>query len=351
MTIFLKNIPGSLPIFRLVQIWFLAITALLFVVTISCKEGNSASETDDVNVLESGPFKDLSKQIRNSPDNPSLYIERGQLLSQHQLHKLAATDFNKAWQLQPDEKTGLLTSANLFLAGSDKEAIDFLLTCSKKFPSNPEFPRRLGEAYQQLGKTREALAQYDTILQQDSGNFEAWYEKAALLAQAGDTIEATGALETAYSIQPLQHYGISLANLYAESRNAKVLELCNELIAKDSTGELTDAVFVKGIYYSNTGQKDKALEEFENCINRDWKFIDAYIEKGIILYTDRNIDEALKTFALAAKVSNTDPDAYYWMARCFESIGKKDEAVDNYRRALALDRTFIEAARGMERLK
>jgi tetratricopeptide (TPR) repeat protein len=351
MIFFPRNFPGTTEVLPLLKKGFVLLYTIFFFLALSCNDSDTNKTGNQNGILNTPPFKVLSDKIHNSPNNPAFYLERGELLSQRQMHKLASADFTKAWQLNPDEKTGLLASANLFLAGSDQQAIDFLLVCSRKFPSNLEFPRRLGEAYLQLGRTREALSQFDILLQQDSGNFEAWYEKGALLAQSHDTVNAIRSLEAAYSLQPLQHYGITLANLYAESRNRKALPLCDELIAKDTAGELTDAFFVKGIYYANTGQKEKALEEYENCINRDWKFIEAYIEKGIILYKDRNIDEALKTFALAAKVSNTDPDAYYWMARCFESIGKKEEAKENYRRALALDRSFIEAARGLERIK
>jgi len=53
---------------------------------------------------------------------------------------------------------------------------------------------------------------------------------------------------------------------------------------------------------------------------------------------------------MTATVSNTDADAYYWMGRCFEATGKKDDAITNYQRALALDRTFSEAREALRRL-
>ncbi len=159
------------------------------------------------------------------------------------------------------------------------------------------------------------------------------------------------ALEKSFALQPLQLSGVSLANLYAETKNPKVLLLCDELIKTDSAKELADPVFIKGIYYANIRKSAEALEQFEECIRRDWKFTEAYIEKGIILYHQHNIDEALKTFALAARVSNTYPDAYYWMGRCFETSGKTAEARTNYYRALALDRNFTEAREGLKRLQ
>jgi Flp pilus assembly protein TadD len=63
------------------------------------------------------------------------------------------------------------------------------------------------------------------------------------------------------------------------------------------------------------------------------------------------MDAALKTFELAATVSNTNPDAYYWQGRCYESIGKKEDALNNYVRALALDKNFVQARQAIERLR
>ncbi len=79
---------------------------------------------------------------------------------------------------------------------------------------------------------------------------------------------------------------------------------------------------------------------FNECIRRDWKFADAYIEKGIVLHDLKKYDSALKVFTTAATVTNTNADAWYWMARFYEVKGKKELALVNYKRALALDKEF-----------
>jgi TolA-binding protein len=47
-------------------------------------------------------------------------------------------------------------------------------------------------------------------------------------------------------------------------------------------------------------------------------------------------------------VDNSNPDAYYWLARTYDAMQKKEEAIENYERTLALDPKFKEAR---ERLK
>jgi tetratricopeptide (TPR) repeat protein len=144
---------------------------------------------------------------------------------------------------------------------------------------------------------------------------------------------------------------LELAHLYAETKNALALNICDEVIMKDESRQLVDPFFIKGIYYSNSNQFESAIIQYDSCIHRDWKFTEAYIEKGIVFFKQKNMDEALNTFQLAARVSNTYPDSYYWMGRCYEKINRKEEAIASYERALSLDRNFGEAKEALKRLK
>jgi tetratricopeptide (TPR) repeat protein len=220
-----------------------------------------------------------------------------------------------------------------------------------KWPANPDLHRRLSEIYTQLGENKKAISQYDEWARQDSMNFEVWYEKGVLLAQLADTPAAIQALEKSYSVQPINYNGLALASLYAATLSPKVLTLCDELIHKDTSGIINDVLYLKGSYYSDSKQYDKAMQMFNECISRDWKFSDAYIEKGIILHDLKKSDSALKEFTMAATVANTNADAWYWMARIYEEQGKKDLALVNYKRALALDKKFEEAREGIRRVE
>jgi tetratricopeptide (TPR) repeat protein len=59
----------------------------------------------------------------------------------------------------------------------------------------------------------------------------------------------------------------------------------------------------------------------------------------------------LSIFQLAATVSNSNPDAYYWIGRCYEISGKKEDARIYYERAAALDKNFAEARAALKRVK
>ncbi len=272
-------------------------------------------------------------------------------MSQHNMHEIAVNDYKRSWELRPEEGTGLHYASTLSIIGRTGEAVNLLQECLKRYPSNSDFAGLLGDIYVQSGRLKEAQALYEQELAADSANFEAWYEKGLLLEKAKDTAGAIASLKKAYALQPVNTYALELAHLYAEKGNNAALLLCDEVLLKDSTRELLDPFFIKGIYYANTGQNAKALIQFDSCIRRDWKYTDAYIEKGILFFHQKKYNDALGVFQMAITVSNTYPDAYYWLGRCYEVTGKKDEAIIYYQQALALDKDFSEARDRINKLK
>jgi len=320
---------------------------------LSCKGPAGKKSDDSEDLLQHPPYATLTDSIRQMPSGQAaeLYRRRGDLLAQNNLHEIAVKDFKSAWELQPEEGTGLRYASTLSIIGRTGEAVKLLRDCLKRWPDNRNFSGLLGTIYQQSGKANEALDLYTALLATDSLNFDAWYEKGILLAKTKDTAAALSALQRAYTLQPVNTYALELAHLYAENRNSKALALCDEVLAKDSTKELVDPLFIKGIYYSNTSQYVKAIVQFDSCIRREYKFTDAWLEKGIAQFRQKNYEQALATFRMTTTISNTYPDGYFWVGRCYETTGKKEEALIYYQEALALDKNFTEAKEAIKRLK
>lgn len=329
-----------------VKLMMAGITVCLF----SCASNDKSSDEKKHKVLYSAPFKGLTDSIEKSPDDIELRLRRAALLSQNNMHQVATADYKRSWEITGDENIGLMYISNLLLADQVQQAIKLLGEGTEKFPENTEYNRRLGEVYLQKGEFGKALKQYDDLIAKDSTNFEAWFDRGNLQAKMKDTNEAINSLETSFSLLPINYSGLALANLYVSRKDPRALEVCNILLSRDSTETQTEPVYMKGVYYAEVKEYDNALKQFDECIRRDWKMTDAYIEKGIILFERKNYPEALKVFNMAATVSNTDADAYYWMGRCFENTGDKEKAVLNYQRAYALDDSFMEARAAIRRL-
>lgn len=308
-------------------------------------------ETSPDKLLSAAPYAGLTDSIGRFPNDPRLYAQRGLLLSQNDHHELATADYKKAWDLDPVEPMAIEYVNNLMLVNKPREAIAFLKECIANWPQSVDLHRRLSEIYEQTGQHSKAISLYDEILQTDSLNFEAWYNKGILLSRLKDTAGAIDALERSYAAQPVYYNGITLAGFYATMRNPKTPALCDELIAKDMNGEYPDAHFIKGLYYSYIKKYDSANVLFDTCIRRDWRFSDAHVEKAVIQFEKKNYDEALKILRVALTVNNINPDTYYWIGRCNEATGKKDMALEFYERALAIDPEYEEAREAMKKLR
>ena len=137
-------------------------------------------------------------------------------------------------------------------------------------------------------------------------------------------------------------YGICLATFMANAQQSSESADFNKYSVK-----------MESAMNAASKEKDypKAIALFDEAMRRDWRFIEPYIEKGIILYEQKNYDEALKTFQFATNISYTNADCYYWTGRCYEAISKKEEAIDYYYKALTFDKNFKEAREALKRLK
>jgi tetratricopeptide (TPR) repeat protein len=320
------------------------------IVLFSCRsKDKTAAAFDDL--LQQPPFKVYTDSIRDEPKKANLYFTRGQLLLQNQQLDAALPDFEKAWQLDRSDVTAYAYGSMLINLQRYDSAIQHLQAVSKTFPNNLDLKERLGYAYTQKKQPKEALAVYDAILASDSTAFRIWAAKAYLLQETAGDSAALPALEKSYSLQPTSSVGEDIALIYADTKNAKTLAFCDLLIRRDSAGTSVKPYFCKGRYYNITGNTAAAIKMFDYCIKEDYNFADAFMEKGEILYNQKQYEEALKIFVLTKNNNNSFADAYFWTGKCLEALGKTGPAALEYERAFALDKDFTQAKEAMERLK
>lgn len=199
----------------------------------------------------------------------------------------------------------------------------------------------------------EALTQNDTLLGIDSSNAGLWYRRGAIFLQSGDTVNAIAALKKSVEKAPMfAEPLLQLSAVYANQLKPEALTIANRIInLAEEPRVASQARFIKGLYYSNINNKVKALEAFDECIKNDYTFLEAYIEKGLLLYDQQRYAEALQVFERAIQVSNTFAEAYYQCGRCREALGDKAEAKLYYQKTLGLDKDFAAAREALERME
>jgi tetratricopeptide (TPR) repeat protein len=315
----------------------------------SCHDKKKTSPFDDI--LSQPPYTDLTDSIKKEPGSDELLFRRAVLLNKNNLPEPALADFQRAWSLNKDERYAL-GIGTLLLDKKPDSAIIFLNSALKELPNSLLLQLNLARGYDAKNKTEEALKICNDILLHNPNQVDVLKMKADLLVKNDDQPGAIEILERAYSITPFDiDLNYLLADKYAESNNVKVISLCDSMIKKDSLHIHPEPYYYKGIYFSNINDKAKALTLFTEAIQHDYYFLNAYIEKGRVLYDQKKYMDGLKTFQLANTIKPTFPDAYYWMGKCQEALGQKEEARLNYEKAYGLDKTFTEAKEALENLK
>ncbi|MEP7372047.1 MAG: tetratricopeptide repeat protein [Chitinophagaceae bacterium] len=322
----------------------------LIVFTWGCNsDENATSPFGDI--LFQPPYASITDSIRKQPGRDDLYFRRAVLLNKNNLPEPALADFRKAWSLAPAETYAMGVSNILFEKKPDS-AVHFLRKAIEEVPTSLFLRLNLAKTYDAMGKTDDALAACNGLLEIEPGQINTLILKSDLLLKKEDTTGAIAALAKAYSFAPSnREISNKLAYQYAEAKNSKAILLADSLIAKDSLHFYAEPYYVKGMYYSNINDRSKAIRFFDETIKLDHRLLNAYIEKGKILLSQKKTADALKTFELANTITPSFPDAWLWMGRCLELMGQKEEAKLNYEKAYSLDKTFTEAKEAAEKIQ
>jgi tetratricopeptide (TPR) repeat protein len=303
-------------------------------------------------ILSQPPYDKISDSIDKAPKNAPLYLRRGTLLYSNGEIGLAENDLRTAWQLDPKEEEYALRLTTILKQRNADTAIAFLQDALKKLPTSIGLQILLARGYQSKNQLEKSLAICNDVIKKYPGQLDALTLKAEILKQQNKNDEALLVLQQAYTYAPgdveLVH---QLAFEYAEAKNPKALSLADSLIKVDVEKRHAEPYYFKGLYHENKGNYTEAIKYFDEAIQHDYNFLDAYLDKGQTYYDQKKYSDALKTFHLTTTVFPSEALPYYWIGKTQQALGKNEEAKLNYQRAYGLDKSLTEAKDSADRLK
>lgn len=324
--------------------------SILFISIVIAACGDEGIQSPYDNMLEEPPFGIITDSINKAPKDDGLYYRRGLKLKEQNLPEPALADFQQAWSLNKKEEYAVHITS--ILLDKDPAAAEKFIKEALRLIPSIFFELQLAEAYVLQNKNDAAIAIYDSILEKEPRQIDALMKKAELLELKGNTAASLQNLEQAYALAPFDaELSYALAYKYAEQQNPKALQLSDSLIRMDSSGSHAEPYYFKGVYYANAGNKQKALELFDEAILHDYNFFDAHMEKGVIYFDQGKYKEAYEIFERVITISPSYANAYYWVARVQEQQGLRKEARLNYQRAYGLDKSLTQARQAADKLK
>jgi tetratricopeptide (TPR) repeat protein len=324
-------------------------------VLFSCQSGNSGQDTTSAgadSALYAPMVQPLTDSIAQFPKNEGLYFRRALLLFNTD-PALSLKDFEKAAHLKPDVTD--------FWAGAGEAAIileQYPLAIAhfrralKTSPGYPYLEYRLAIALIE-NKQYKAADSLASVLGASSGTHDkAYYLKARIAEENKDTTLAISHLTTAIDQAGLQSdYDavMELGDLLMERHSPAAVKYYKLAAQLDSLN--SEPLVSLGQYYEQEHNLPDAITAYNHSISVDPDDETAYLALGKINIHQQKWKDALRYFDLAAKAAPAEAEAYFYRAQCYEKLGRKEDAIDDYVKALTFRKEYPEAKAALNKLK
>jgi len=221
---------------------------------------------------------------------------------------------------------------------------------ANRYPDSLILQEDLIQYYRENGNYDMAIKVADRTIEKHNHIARLYNIRGTLAYEDDDTTTAIKSFEKAVSILPDPEYVVSLAILYARTKNPKSITLADRIIKTTKASEDEKAYFIKGLYYSSAGDKKKSIDYFDKALNLSYTFMDAYREKALSLYAMGKYNDALSVMDKALTINNTWDEGYYYSGMILEKMNRRYDAILSYQNALKLSPDYSEARDALTRL-
>ena len=195
-----------------------------------------------------------------------------------------------------------------------------------------------------LGKYENAVRAFDKILKLTPDNAAVLYQKGRALAKLLRFDEVSGALEASLRTARIT----SLTSGY-EGNGAVTNSGGSKRLSGISTGQLRfhrtteQRGTGKGRSYLDLARYSDAISCFDQVLSGDGRCAGALLNKGSALLSLGEFGPALDSLVKALDLKPQNANGWYDRAIALTELGRYDEAVASYDRAIAINRKYTHA--------
>jgi len=200
----------------------------------------------------------------------------------------------------------------------------------------------LGLQLHNAGRLIEAEQCYQSILQQNTNNAQAWHYLGVLSIQKGNIQQGIERIELALKIQPnfieaLNNLGVTLSE---QGREEEAIDYYQR--ALEIQPNFVEALNSLGIIYSKQGASERAIAIFQKALQIKPDYADALNNLGITLSNQEKIEEAIETYTRAIAIKPNYAEAFNNLGFAVSKQGNLNLAIEYYQRALALNPKYLD---------
>jgi tetratricopeptide (TPR) repeat protein len=249
----------------------------------------------------------------------------------------AATAFTGCILKRPDHAHAYFSRANAYRQlGRYGEAVADYSTAIELDPKHANAWSNRGSAYAKLGRPDKALADYSQAIELDPEFASAWHNRGWAYHKLGQPDRALADYSKAIELDPKYARAWSERGVAYNwlGRPDKALADCSKALGLDP--EFAHAWYNRGIAYAKLGQPDKAVADYSRAIELDPNNVEAWSNRGNAYYRLGRPDKALADYSQAIELDPEFAHAWYNRGATYTNLGQPDRAVADFSKAIEL---------------
>jgi tetratricopeptide (TPR) repeat protein len=301
-------------------------------------------------LLDKGDFEAAVEQLRTAlslgPSHANTYLNLGLALSGLERNSEALNAYDQAARLDPTNISALsgrglsLSKLGKFEEAlqAQQEAVEALRESGRADdPAYIQIYQHLAEVLANLGRWNEARDVIEEWERRAPNDAAVHYARGVVSDNLDQYEQATQAYKIAVRLMPdfpqaLGGLGTDLVRLGQPEAAIGPLEQAIQL--DPDNGSLR---FNLGLVHKTMNRFADAAQSFQEAVQLGMETVDAYAELGYSRLQMGNLDGALAAYAKAEERDSHDPIIPQNMGLIFASVGRFQEAIASFRRALELD--------------
>ncbi len=317
---------------------------------ISACGGKTSPHAVDKSSTGNAALDDINNKISADPGNASLYADRAAIFLEYNNYDNALSDLEKAITLDSMQPAfySLLTDVYIGYFKS-WQGLRVMNKAAELFPEHIPTLLKLGRTQLLLRLNAESMKTIDKILTMDPANADAYLLLGMNFKETGDTARAINSFQKAVNFNAdLIDAWINLGQLHETRGHAVAVKYYNSAVEIAPKNVL--ALHAKADFLSRTNDLSGALAIYRDIAAIDSTYEEAYYNSGLLYLDLDSVPQAYRQFDQAIQASPLHVRAYYFRGYCAEIMGDKDQAKNDYSKALSFSPDYPAAQQGLKRL-
>ena len=325
-----------------VLIFKLANLLIITLIFSSCGNGKQEKHSAVVNDPTPADVRELNEKINNERNSADLYYQRAQAYFSHKSFASAIADMKIALKIDSTKSNYYTFISDLyFTQNKTRDTRDALRKAIKLDSANVEALLKYSQLFY-LARTYDTAINYvNRSIHFDKTKALAYFQKGMILKEAPN---ARGKVDTASAISCFQsavefnqnyfEAYMQLGVLSAAKKNPIALGYFDN--ALNLQPKSFEAEYARAKFWQDIGKYDKALQEYDSLAVIFPDNQDVSYNTGAILFEQKKYNDALQKFDLAISRNENFFRGYYGRGRCYEALGQKQKAMDDYKKCLSI---------------